>query len=485
MKKSQLSSIIQAAVLAFILMFVFQHFFGKRTERRKEPVKREVGVSIPLSSAGEGRVVEVDTPLYRAKFSTVNGKLISFYVKKYGAELVSGELLKRGISPFMTVSENRTLSEELSAVSMEPSSYSLRVEGSERKLIFRGKLKDGEVFVKEFTFFPRSYRIALSQRLDGKRLSVAIPDIRVNEAHTSRMGHIGPVVEVKGGKVERLKREEAKAVSIPDSRWAGQEDKYFIVAVKDSSFRTQVLPLGNATVILASLNNCTLYAGPKEISRLSRIGMEKAIDFGVFSILAKPFLKFFLFIHGFVPNYGLVIILLTILIKILLHPLTHKSFESMKKMQKLAPKLEELKKRYKDDPKRLNEEMMRLYRKEGVNPMGGCLPMLLQIPVFFALYEIFLNAVELKGSPFLWISDLSQADPTYILPVLMGASMILQQKLTPSTNPQQEKIFIVMAVVFTFMFATFPAGLVLYWFTNNLITALQNFIINRMIVRKG
>jgi YidC/Oxa1 family membrane protein insertase len=156
----------------------------------------------------------------------------------------------------------------------------------------------------------------------------------------------------------------------------------------------------------------------------------------------------------------------------------------MKKMQKLAPKLEELKKKYKDNPQKLNEEMMKLYKREGVNPMGGCLPMILQIPVFFALYEIFLNAVELKGSPFLWIADLSQADPTYVLPVLMGASMILQQKLTPSTNPQQEKIFLVMAVVFTFMFATFPAGLVLYWFTNNVITAVQNLIINKMILRK-
>jgi YidC/Oxa1 family membrane protein insertase len=156
----------------------------------------------------------------------------------------------------------------------------------------------------------------------------------------------------------------------------------------------------------------------------------------------------------------------------------------MKKMQELAPKLEEIKNKYKDNPQKLNEEMMKLYREAGVNPMGGCFPMLLQIPVFFALYEIFLNAVELKGASFLWANDLSMPDPTYIMPVLMGASMILQQKLTPTTNPQQEKIFMIMAVVFTFLFAGFPAGLVLYWLTNNIITAIQNFIINRMLHRE-
>ncbi|MEO2082421.1 MAG: membrane protein insertase YidC, partial [Desulfurobacteriaceae bacterium] len=147
--------------------------------------------------------------------------------------------------------------------------------------------------------------------------------------------------------------------------------------------------------------------------------------------------------------------------------------------------LEEIKKRYGKDPQKLQEETMRLYREAGVNPASGCLPMLLQIPIFFALYEIFLNAVELKGASFLWIKDLSLPDPTYILPVLMGASMIAQQFLTPTANKEQQKIFLIMAVVFTFLFATFPAGLVLYWFTNNVITALQNLVIMKVMERAG
>jgi len=178
------------------------------------------------------------------------------------------------------------------------------------------------------------------------------------------------------------------------------------------------------------------------------------------------------------------IIVFTLIIKILLHPLTHKSFVSMKKMQELAPRLEEIKRKYGNDPQKLQEETMKLYRETGVNPASGCLPMLLQIPIFIALYELFLNAVELKGASFLWIKDLSQPDPTYILPILMGVSMIVQQFLTPTTNKQQQYIFYAMAVFFTFLFASFPAGLVLYWFTNNVITAVQNLIIMKLMGSK-
>ena len=284
----------------------------------------------------------------------------------------------------------------------------------------------------------------------------------------------------------RLKPEEINSfVSFSNALWAGEEDKYFLTALK-GNLPVIVEKVGtNHTIVKGIKGEVTFYGGPKELHQLEALGMEKAIDFGIFGFLAKPFLKFFLFLHQFIPNWGLVIIVLTLIIKIVLHPLTHKGFESMKKMQELAPKLEEIKKRYKNDPQKLNEEMMKLYKEAGVNPMGGCLPMLLQIPVFFALYEIFLNAVELKGASFLWVKDLSMPDPTYLMPILMGASMILQQKLTPSTNPQQEKIFMILAVVFTFMFATFPAGLVLYWLANNLITAVQNLIINKTLESKG
>ncbi|WP_163328371.1 membrane protein insertase YidC [Desulfurobacterium thermolithotrophum] len=489
MEKNKLLSIVQAALLAFILVLGFQFFFGKNEERKnvKEALKQEHVVKVDIPESREiGEVVKVETPLYSAEISTVNGKLLSLTVKKYNAQLVSEFSKKMGIFPLMTISTDEKLSKELANISLTPSMKKILVKDKAVILKLEGNLQDGRKFIKELTFHPDSYRIDVKTELKGEKLITLIgPDIRVNEAHTSRMGHIGPVVETEEG-IERLEPQEIKTpISFKNVKWAGEEDKYFLMAIKDTDFSVSIENINSHTIIKGFIGNGIFYGGPKELNQLENLGMDKAIDFGIFGFLAKPFLKFFLFLHQFIPNWGLVIIVLTILIKIILHPLTHKSFESMKKMQELAPKLEEIKNKYKDNPQKLNEEMMKLYKEAGVNPMGGCLPILLQIPIFFALYEIFLNAVELKGASFLWVPDLSMPDSTFIMPILMGASMILQQKLTPTTNPQQEKIFMIMAVVFTFMFASFPAGLVLYWLTNNIITAIQNFIINRMLHRES
>ncbi len=488
MEKSRIASIVQAALLAFILVLGFQLFLGKNKgkEKIKETPKQEQVVKADIPASKEiGKVVKVDTPLYSAEISTVNGKLLSLTVKKYNAQLVSEFSKKMGIFPLMTIAVDKELSKELANLSLTPNSENVVVKDKPVTLKLEGKLKDGRKFVKELTFYPDSYKIDIKTELNGADLITLVgPDIKVNEAHSSRMGHIGPVVETDEG-IERLDPKEIKGfINFSNVKWAGEEDKYFLLAIKDSQFVVSVENINGHTIVKGFIGNGTFFGGPKEIKQLEALGIDKAIDFGVFGFIAKPFLKFFLFLHHFIPNWGLVIIILTVIIKIILHPLTHKSFESMKKMQELAPKLEEIKNKYKDNPQKLNEEMMKLYREAGVNPMGGCFPMLLQIPVFFALYEIFLNAVELKGASFLWVNDLSMPDPTYIMPILMGASMILQQKLTPTTNPQQEKIFMIMAVVFTFLFAGFPAGLVLYWLTNNIITAIQNFIINRMLHRE-
>ncbi|WP_457568600.1 membrane protein insertase YidC [Desulfurobacterium sp.] len=490
-QNKKLLVIIQAVAITFLVFALFARFTkGKQNVEKKNTqvnaVQRDSRHAFPLKGLSNASkfVVTVETPLYRMKLSRVDGAILSFYVKKYKAELVSDEAKQLKIYPLMTVSKNSTVNNWLFSVPLKASADSLSVSASPARLILKGVLPDGRIFTKEFMFYPDRYVIDVKEALKGEKLSILVgPDIKVNEAHTSRMGHIGPVVELSNGKVERINPEKITAISFNEVKWAGEEDKYFLSAVKDSSFSVDVVASGGKSIVNNHVSDFKAFFGPKELSRLEKLGMDKAIDFGIFGFLAKPFLKFFLFLHRFIPNYGLVIIVITLIIKILMHPLTHKSFESMKKMQVLAPKIEELKKRYGKDPKKLNEEMMKLYKEEGVNPMGGCLPMLLQIPVFFALYEIFLNAVELKGVSFLWIKDLSTPDPTFILPILMGLSMILQQKLTPSANPEQQKIFYVMAVVFTFMFAKFPAGLVLYWMTNNLITAAQNFIINKMIHR--
>ncbi len=229
------------------------------------------------------------------------------------------------------------------------------------------------------------------------------------------------------------------------------------------------------------------YIGPKEYNILKNINPEltDAIEFGWFTFLSKPFFKVLLWIHGLIGNWGWAIILFTLLVKLVLFPLSYKGMMSMQKLKDLAPKMKELKAKYKGDPAKLNAQMMEMYKKNGANPMGGCLPMLLQIPVFFALYRVLLNADELQGAMWIpgWIDNLAGADPYYILPVLMGVTMWFQQKITPNnfTDPLQEKIFqwfpVIMAGMFIIM--PFPSGLVLYWVVNNIFTIGQQYVINK------
>jgi YidC/Oxa1 family membrane protein insertase len=226
------------------------------------------------------------------------------------------------------------------------------------------------------------------------------------------------------------------------------------------------------------------YLGPKDYKVLNSINpmLTNAIEYGWFTFAAKPLFRLLSFLHGIFGNWGWAIIGLTIIVRIVMFPLTHKGMVSMQKIKQIAPQMKELQAKYKGDPQRLNAAMMDMYKKHGANPLGGCFPMLLQIPIFFAIYRVLLNAVELQGAEWMfWVNDLSRMDPTFILPLLMGASMYYQQKLTPSnfTDPLQEKIFKFLPVIFTFFFITFPSGLVLYWFVNNLFSIAQQFIVNR------
>ena len=196
-----------------------------------------------------------------------------------------------------------------------------------------------------------------------------------------------------------------------------------------------------------------------------------------------PLLIVLKFIYNYVGNYGIAIIILTILIKIIFWPLGNKSYKSMKEMQKLQPKMQELREKYKDDKQKLSQETMALYKTHKVNPLGGCLPIVIQIPVFFGLYKVLLYAIELRHSPFFfWIQDLSAKDPYYITPIVMGATMFMQQKMTPTMgDPMQAKIMLFMPVVFTFLFLNFPSGLVIYWLFNNIISIGQQMYINKHV----
>lgn len=236
--------------------------------------------------------------------------------------------------------------------------------------------------------------------------------------------------------------------------------------------------------------DATLYAGPKIQEKLGKLSesLELTVDYGPLWFISKLLFSLLVFLQGFVANWGVSIILITVIVKTLMYPLTKKQTVSMAKMRNLQPKLQALKEKYGDDRQKMGPAMMELYRKEQVNPMGGCLPLLLQMPIFLALYWMLMESVELRHAPFiLWITDLSTKDPYFVLPVLYGASMFLMQKLTPTptTDPMQQKMMLWMPVVFSVLFVIFPAGLVLYWLVNNLISIAQMMYIYRQIDKKG
>jgi len=287
----------------------------------------------------------------------------------------------------------------------------------------------------------------------------------------------------------KLKAHYMKEGEYPDiGTWAGIDNRYFLVVffpppdihpifdVKGTKLDTrvalrhtlQVPAHGQVTL------NYQMYVGPKGYTQLQKYGkqLEEAVDFGTFSPLGKIILSAIYWLQGLTGNYGWAIVILTIALQLLMMPLTLKSFKAQLAMKKLQPQIAALQAQYKNDPKRLNIEMMNIYKKTGTNPFGGCLPMLLQLPIFWALFTTLRNAYELRGAPFVgWIHDLSAADPYHILPIVMGAAMFGQQRMSGAvTDPTQKQMMVMMPVMFTVMFFNFPAGLVLYWLTNNLLT---------------
>jgi len=319
------------------------------------------------------------------------------------------------------------------------------------------------------------------------------------------------------------KLEEVKVKKLKDKLFSGQiswvayEESYFMTAIVDeksrkSTVKSSILPDDEIKIsyITPSLNlrqdqntteNFTLYLGPRDLYILKALNkkLEKAINFGWFDIIAKPLLVSLRFFNKYLSNYGLSIILLTIIIKILFWPLTHKSYQSMKEMRKLQPMMAKIREKYKGNKQEMQKQLMGLYKTYKINPMGGCLPMIVQIPVFFALFRVLPNSIELRHAPFvLWIKDLSAPDrlfsfpfqipfmtPPYGIPVLtliMGASMFLQQKMTPTPgDPAQAKMMMLLPIVFTFLFINFPSGLVLYWLVNNILSIAQQYRINRQV----
>lgn len=347
--------------------------------------------------------------------------------------------------------------------------------------------------VKNLTFYPDgSYDI----------------DVKVNSNHEYFItAGFRPVVAVDGYTVHGvlLRKEDDSLEIIEDGDAKGNEifrsvdllansDRYYTTLFYDNKRSMEVFIQNDAdenTLSFArNIGNFSAkgYIGPKDYKTLKAIepSLVDTIEYGWFTFIAKPAFLLLDWLYSFIGNWGFAIVALTIIIRIVLFPLTYKGMVSMNKLKELAPRMKEIQTKYKGDPQKINAHVMELYRKHGANPMGGCLPILIQIPIFFAIYRVLLNAIELKGAEWiLWINDLAELDPYFILPILMGITMYIQQHITPTnfTDPMQEKIMKFLPLIFTFFFITFPAGLTLYWFINNLCSIAQQMVVNKIFER--
>jgi YidC/Oxa1 family membrane protein insertase len=353
---------------------------------------------------------------------------------------------------------------------------------------------NGVTVKKVITFHPEG-NYDLKVEVSGNKEYFITPGLRPMADKSMYMVVRGALVREASGVINTFESGDVKQIKSFDKvNVAAAIDRYYTTLLfsKNSTFNATVAASGvkeheeEPVIFIGAKGNLDLegYIGPKEWKLFSKLDkkLEDVIEFGWFTFLAKPFFKVMLAIFNFVGNWGWTIVLFTILVKIVLFPLSYKGLMSMQKLKDLAPKMKELKEKYGKDPAKMNQQMMELYKKHGANPMGGCLPMLLQIPIFFALYRVLLNADELQGAPWiLWIKDLSVQDPYFVLPILMGITMYLQQKITPNnmTDPTQQKIFQWLPVIMTFFFLTFPSGLVLYWLVNNVLTIAQQAYVNK------
>ena len=387
------------------------------------------------------------------------------------------------------------LNNEAMRVPYTASVSELTIDNSPKKIVLTQKLSSLTV-KKELTFYPDGhYDLNMSLSKDKKYFIYLGERPKVNTKE-QMMSAVGAMIFTADEILTIIEDGDAENREVfSNVELVASFDQYTAIVMygfkKDENIVIDSGVDDNPVAYFEGSQNMKLhgYIGPKEYNTLKNIKpvLTHVIEYGWFTFAAKPMFQLLSWLYGIFGNWGWAIIALTLVIRAVLYPLTYKGMMSMQKIKELSPKLKEIKEKYKGDPQRINAATMELYKKHKANPLGGCLPMLLQIPVFYAIYRLLLNSVELQGAPWLlWVNDLSRMDHYYILPILMGASMLLQQRMTPQnfTDPMQEKIMKYLPVIFTFFFLSFPSGLVLYWFVNNLFSILQQFIVNQQFANQ-
>lgn len=488
------------------------------------PQSESVAAPSAAASANPATLVTVDTGVARLTLSSQGAGVQAVQLTAYHTTLAPGappvEIAPVPGAATLPLTAELHTEQRLTSfgqVVLTPSQTELRLSASqpEGQIAFRGDLGDGRTLHRTYRFRHTEYAFEVSTWIEGGMLPAKSamvllwgPGLLRHTDDVSRQGQTAehPRSHINGKVVEEAPAKAKDSKWTPGAvTWTALSDTYFTAALLPKApagdaalarrLEGDILEVGVRTPLTAEQPRQTVrvYVGPKVQALLAAVdpALEKVIDLGFFAPLARPMLQILRFLNSFLHNYGVTIILATVAIKLIFWPLTQLSAKSMQAMQKLQPKLKELQVVYKDDRQRLNQAMMQLYRENKVNPMGGCLPMVLQIPVFFAFYNALLYAIELRNAPFVcwqtevwWIGrgicDLSVYDPSYITPVLMGVTMFVQQKLTPMAgDPMQVKIMQFMPLIFLIFFLNAPAGLVIYWLVNNILSIAQQMLVNR------
>ncbi len=483
MEEQKSSLIIFLLSLALALMLYF--YFGSHLQQQQgasakgnqtaESAKVE---ETPPKLAGDS--INVETEKFSATVNTQGGILESLRLKRYLDD--SGkpmELIPKG-GFFWNISQDKRLGEKLNRAI-----FSVQKERDKEKikLILTTSL-DNQTYTKIYTFSEKEYRIGI--KIAGPRpVGVRFGPRVAPKDREARYSFEGPLV-YDGKKVREVKLKKKREETFDNPVWVALQSLYFTVTIiPQKPIKATIKKMGEKLYRVELLPKKDLFlswgfAGPKKYDLLKSYGLklEENIRFGMFGIISKPLLYLMNWLYSIIPNYGVAIIILTVLIKIIFHPLSVKGYKSMNKMKELQPVIQQIREAYKDDPNKMNQELMELYKKHKVNPFGGCLPLLLQIPVFFALYKLLMVSIELRHAPFiLWITDLSAKDPYYVTPILMGLTMLIQQLLTPGQDPTQNKFMLVLPVVFTIIFLNFPSGLCLYFLVSNILSIIEQLMI--------
>jgi YidC/Oxa1 family membrane protein insertase len=456
-----------------------------------EPIETVIPKPNVVADARSADVV-VETDLYKAVFSTQGGIVKYWELKKFpdksGMPVV---LLKEsGVTPPLSImleGPDRHLPQK-SIFAVNTNKIVLSETGNARGELLFSYSGNGMSIRKKFIFYNDAYKVDMSVETVNTPSFLLPIGTDFGVFDKQQREHKGPVMLIDTDREEFDEKVDPKYLT-GNIKWIAQEDKYFASAliplspVEGVNVWKESISAEIAFKLKPQKHEFIFYAGPKEYEKLKalNVGFEHIVDFGWFSVVAMPLFWVLKFFYKYLGNYGWAIIVLTIVVRIPFIPILNKSQKSMKKMQKIQPMMAELKEKYKNDSAKMQKETMALYKKYKVNPVGGCLPMFLQIPVFIALYNVLLTAIELRGAPWaFWIADLSVKDPFYVLPIVMGLTMVLQQKMTPSAmDPKQAKMMMLMPIVFTFMFLSFASGLVLYWLVNNVLGIIQQYFVNK------